>query len=80
MLSVSFPRKSHPTKLADVRGNKDIEVNFYFILLGIDLRVNMQSLKMAPPEFRLIIQSMSLAISNSCNDFTHAFYLNLTSS
>jgi hypothetical protein len=54
-------------------------VNFYLILLGIDLRVNTQSLKIAPPEFKLIMQSISLPISNSYNDLTHALGLNFTS-
>lgn len=54
-------------------------VNFYLILFGIDFRVKTQSLKIAPPEFKLIIQSMSLPISNSYKDFTQALGLNFTS-
>ena len=57
--------KSQPTKLAVVLGNNDIAVNFYFILFGRDLSVKIHSLKMAPPVFKLIMQSISLPSSNS---------------
>jgi hypothetical protein len=77
--SVSFPINSHPTKFAEVLGKRDIAVNFYLILFGIDFKVNTQSLKIAPPEFKLKMQSISLPISNSYKDLTQAFGLNLTS-
>ena len=70
---------SQPTKLAEVLGKREIAVNFCLILFGIDFKVNTQSLKIAPPEFKLRMQSISLPISNSYNDFTQAFGLNLTS-
>lgn len=77
--SVSFPMKSQPIRLTLLPGKLMRAVNFWLRRLGIDLSVNTHSLKITPPELMQKIESISLAISNSSSDLTHAFGLYFTS-
>ena len=77
--SVSLPIKSQPIRLTLLPGKLINAVNFWLSRLGIDLRVSTHSLRITPPLLIQKIESISLAISNSCRDFTQAFGLYLTS-